>query len=85
MYIISPVLVTAELLFISFLFNTLKIMYMRIDKLCVEILNIFYFFLFFLFMWGQFWHTVQVCGDGFLAFQYNGDRMSHVPSFDVLW
>ena len=44
MYIISPVLVTAELLFISMLFNTLKIMYMRIDKLCVEILNIFFYF-----------------------------------------
>ena len=64
MYIISPVLVTAELLFISMLFNTLKIMYMRIDKLCVEILNIFfYFFIIYVgtvltlcsgVMWGQF-------------------------------
>ena len=43
MYIISPVLATAELLYTSMLFNTLKIMYTRIYKLCVEIINIYLF------------------------------------------
>ena len=43
MYIISPFLATAELLYTSMLFNTLKIMYTRIYKLCVEIINIYLF------------------------------------------